>query len=1606
MVKNTGIKSSLISRIVPVGTDGKNKIDAIIGDLINVILVSFSAIGFPLMAACAIYLFPKGHWKIYLCYLIIYFVLIGITVFRKKLSVQKRALFGLSTCFLLSVIVMLRVGLLGAGPYILFTFSLITTIYFGTRAGILSALIGLATIGIVGFMALSGLIHLNQDIIASLNTVSSWFLGATIFAVFTLSMVLCLGMLKNRLQNTVESFLEQTERLDTTNRQLTDEIKKREAVQEELEKEEKNYRRLMTYSTDVIWTMDMNLHFTYVSPSVEKLFGYTMKQALTNRLEDIMPPSSLETVLCGIRDGITSQAGMDFPPPPLSFEVKQFRSDGSLLWTEITVSLIRLPTDEEYYFQGVTRDISKRKQAEETLRESEGRFREITESSQDMLYRQEFNTGVFDYVSPAVKHVLGHTPEELMSMSLDEQSEAIHPDDLPRLLHFRDDLLEADTSEKRFIGRKFQMKNKAGQYRWIHGNYQLTKDAKGAPRFIVGALRDITDRKQAEQTLRESEAKYRTLYHSTTDAIMLLDKESFFDCNDETLNIFGCDSKEDFIDKHPNNFSPEKQPDGQNSMVASGKRIESAFQVGRQHFEWLHCRKDKTVFPAEVSLTAMEIGGKTVLQAVVRDITDRKQAEEALRKSEERLRTQFKKLPIPAYVWRRIEDDFILISYNDAGREITDGKIPDFIGKTAREMYGKQPDILRYMRECYDERKAIRKEHAYRFVSTGRDSFLYVTYTFVLPDLLVVYTEDITERHNAEHELRESRNELEALLNATTDFAILLDVDGKLSAVNESFAKRFNVVPEEAKGKYLRDFISGPVLMNRMKRAREAIESSHPVTFRDEREGLQYETTFFPVRNDEGEVVKAAGFGRDITEKSLSAKALEDSEKRYRLLVEDISEGIGIVDLDDRFVFINPAGAKIFGCSVDEMVGRSLDEFLDSKHRIIVGEQNDLRLKGMDSRYELEIVRSDGSRRSMVVNAAPKRNVDGKIIGTQGFFADITEQKRTREAARKSASEMKALFNATKDIAFLIDTEGKILASNEKMAESFALDIDNVIMENLHDLLPEDLSDLCAVHEKKVIESRMPDYFDTYRDDRHFYISIYPVFDDDGVVSKLAIFGQDLTEEEAVRKKLLEIEKQYQTVVETSSDAIVIIQDGKIVYGNPGLTEMLDYPMNELMGMEFLRYIHENDHEKIFGLYMRYIGGEREMGIFHLVALRRDGSLINIDLDAGMLTYKGRDALLATCRDVTDKKKAEQALRDSEARLQLALRAVNEGVWDWNLITRKMYFSPRFYAMLEYDPGDLAQSFDSWMGLIHSADRAEVEKTIRRHIPQKDKMFSIEFRMRTKTRKWKWILGRGMAVEHDDDGNPMRMVGTHIDISEQKIAETRLMDYQSRLQSLAFELVSTETRERKGIATALHDGICQLLASAQLHLSVPEDPEAPEERDCRLKKAKDIIDMAFDSARTLTYELAPPILYELGFEKAIVQYLGKMRSDFKIDVTCTVSGERNRLERSQDELLYRSVRELLMNVIKHARADNVAVTVKRLKKSVKIEVDDDGIGCEGINDIMAHPNENQGFGIFSINEQLNNVGGRLTILSKARVGTKVFIELPLNLQATRKRGRK
>lgn len=151
------------------------------------------------------------------------------------------------------------------------------------------------------------------------------------------------------------------------------------------------------------------------------------------------------------------------------------------------------------------------------------------------------------------------------------------------------------------------------------------------------ALLDITERKRAEQVLRDNEEKYRSIYEGSNDAIMLLNDKGFFDCNPRTLALFGLTYKDEFLFLHPAQLSPAFQFDGRDSFSAASEKIEAGLAQGGDHFEWLHQRKNGEVFPADVTFTAFTYQGHRVLQATVRDITQRKRAEAAIQQLNEDL---------------------------------------------------------------------------------------------------------------------------------------------------------------------------------------------------------------------------------------------------------------------------------------------------------------------------------------------------------------------------------------------------------------------------------------------------------------------------------------------------------------------------------------------------------------------------------------------------------------------------------------------------------------------------------------------------------------------------------------------------------------------------------------------------------------------------------------------------------------------------------------------------------------------------------------------------------------------------------------------------------
>ena len=414
-------------------------------------------------------------------------------------------------------------------------------------------------------------------------------------------------------------------------------------------------------------------------------------------------------------------------------------------------------------------DITARKQAEETLRDSEERFRTLVELAPDIIYRLD-EKGRILFISPAVRQ-LGYQPEDLVGRKFEE---IVYPEDRQQGPHT---FVEHRIGERAMKNLEIRLTTKEGALRdysfnfltfslYSRGVWDVTDDQIMLPekKFLCtqGIARDISDRKRAQEALteqseilRRSEARFRVLFEGSHDALMTLEPPScrFTSCNPATIAMFGARDEADFLSRFPWQYSPERQPDGSDSAEKIQEVVGTAVREGSCFFEWTHARIDGTEFPATVLLTRMEFAGETILQATIRDITPQKRAEEAMKKNSAFLNTLLNTIPAPVF-FKDTEGRYL--GFNKA--------FETYYGKTEEELVGKSVfDIApKEMAEIYHARDTELYQNpgiqVYEAkLKDARDQSHDVIYhkaTFMNPDGkmggLIGVILDITERKRAE----------------------------------------------------------------------------------------------------------------------------------------------------------------------------------------------------------------------------------------------------------------------------------------------------------------------------------------------------------------------------------------------------------------------------------------------------------------------------------------------------------------------------------------------------------------------------------------------------------------------------------------------------------------------------------------------------------------------------------------------------------------------------------------------------------------------------------------------------------------------------------------
>ena len=447
-------------------------------------------------------------------------------------------------------------------------------------------------------------------------------------------------------------------------------------------------------------------------------------------------------------------------------------------------------------------------------------------------------------------------------------------------------------------------------------------------------IRFYQERYQIAEALRRSETKFRTLYDSTSDAVMLLDEKGFFDCNPAALAMFGCATREEFCTKHPADVSPPTQPDGADSRTLANQRIATALEKGANRFEWMHKRADTgKIFPAEVLLNAMELDGKPVLQAVVRDITARKQAEEELRNSRALYFSLVENLPQSIFRKDRagrfqFVNDRFCRGLRRSPEDIIGRTDADFFPPELAQAYRK--DDLRVM----ETGQALDQEEKH-VGADGRELFVHVIKTPLrdaagkVIGVQGVFS-DITERKRAEEALRYEQTLTTTLMDNLPDAIYFKDAASRFLRVNRAMSRKFGLSdPAQLVGKSDTDLFAGEHSRQALADEQEILRTGRPLLNVEEKETWLdgtvswVLTTKLPLRDAAGRIIGTCGLSRDITERKRAEEALQESRALYLSLVEQLPVGVFRKDREGRFVLVNPEFCRLKGMKAEEFLGKS-----------------------------------------------------------------------------------------------------------------------------------------------------------------------------------------------------------------------------------------------------------------------------------------------------------------------------------------------------------------------------------------------------------------------------------------------------------------------------------------------------------------------------------------------------------------------------------------------------------------------------------------------------------------------------------------------------------
>ncbi len=704
--------------------------------------------------------------------------------------------------------------------------------------------------------------------------------------------------------------------------------------------------------------------------------------------------------------------------------------------------------------------------------------------------------------------------------------------------------------------------------------------------------------------------------------------------------------------------------------------------------------------------------------------------------------------------------------------------------------------------------------------------------------------QDITERKEQEHVLLQNRQRIRQLADAMPQIVWVADAKGRIDFANRAYYDYVGLPYGEPPGPGWLSGVHPEDLPRGMDLWRESMDTGNPYSvelrLRGGAEGgyRWFMSNARAVRDETGRIVRWFGASADIHERKLAEEGLREGEARLRAIFASEPECVKVVSADGRLLEMNPAGLAMMEVEdAKQVIGLPIAEAVHPEDRATFEALHARAIAGSAGHAQFRIRGFKGGELWVESHATPMREVDGSVASVLSITRDITDRRQVELAQRLHASESRVLelistgaplSDVLDEIVGVVEAVlpgaiGSIVlldADGRRIRNGAAPRLPAAYVQALDGLPIGPTAGSCgtAMHfRRQVIVSDIESdpLWDDYRalarghglracwstpiigggGDVLASFALYylepraPTGSDQDIIDRAVHLVRVALERTRAAMALRDSEERFRQLAENIAETfwMVDVAANRFLYVSPAYETIWGRPVAELYldPTLWMEAVHPADLPKVRAAVLR-----RETGGYNVeYRITRPDGEVRWVADRG---FPIRDAagtvfrIAGSARDVTQRKGAEQRLRESEARFHAAAQAIADVLWDWDLAADRLWWSESFETVFGYPAEELAPGPESWTSRIHPEDRERVETGIRKAIAEKRAQWSDTYRFMHKDGRIRYVEDRGRLIL-DEDGQAVRLVGGVRDVSAEREAEERVTDLRQRLETLISE---------------------------------------------------------------------------------------------------------------------------------------------------------------------------------------------------------------------------